>query len=281
MSSEVIVIFTLFGSNVTTTILTKSKFHVYVPGIFYLQFLVFGLNLLAGWLKCFLWNWRIVHFDQAIIGVDRNWVVRRCETSPRTHIPRLFKRLTASRNSIHTVVTRSILLFNINSLYRNYSSWRIKNFKFFCRGWSLDINFDLLFKSLFFNTLLWLLHYRFPRLDVSHIFRLQVINVEVIWILWFTSACILPIAFNSCRNILTITIAFYVHNVFIVLHFLLFLLSAFFLNCTNFLSITNNSRQFMAEFLTIGPFVFFAKVLVLSLLILLELALDADDVKND
>ena len=196
-------------------------------------------------------------------------------------MPRLFKRLTASRNSIHTVVTRSILLFNINSLYRNYSSWRIKNFKFFCRGWSLDINFDLLFKSLFFNALLWLLHYRFPRLDVSHIFRLQVINVEVIWILWFTSACILPIAFNSCRYILTITSAFNVHDVFIVLHFLLFLLSAFFLNCTNFLSITNNSSQFMAEFFTIGPFIFFAKVLVLSLLILLELALDADDVKND
>ena len=48
MSSEVIVIFTLFGSNVTTTILTKSKFHVYVLRIFYLQFLVFGLGLLAG-----------------------------------------------------------------------------------------------------------------------------------------------------------------------------------------------------------------------------------------
>ena len=37
----------------------------------------------------------------------------------------------------------------------------------------------------------------------------------------------------------------------------------------------------MTKFLTEGPFVFLAKVLVLSLLILLELALDADNIENN
>ena len=154
-------IFTLFGSNNTT--LTESTSHVYVLRRFYLQIFVAVLDVLAGWLKWLLGN-KIVHSNQSVISVNRNWVVNRCDTSPLTHLLSLFERLTASGNGIHTVVTWIIVLLFSNS------SWWIKFLKFVCSGFCLHINFDFLFETLFFIALLWLLHYRFPWLGVPNIF---------------------------------------------------------------------------------------------------------------
>ena len=102
---------------------------------------------------------------------------------------------------------------------------------------------------------------------------LQVMDVEEIFILWFASTRILLIAF-----FLSIAVNI---NIFLSLHLFLFFLSIFFLEGPIFFAITNNPCQFVAEFLAVGPFVFLAEVLVLSLLVLFELALDADNIENN